>query len=94
MRNVVNTVIAGLPADVDKPPSKEIPKVKAGFDIIIGILLFIGPYIFVLGILAGVIWLVVGMFGHGEMKGGKWIGISVLAAVLFGGSFSIANFFL
>lgn len=94
MKNALLQAAIAIPADVRKPPPREVGGVKTGLNALLGIVLFIGPYLVAGGILVGFLALIWGMFGHQELKGVKYIVISVVAAIGLGSAFTIANIFV
>ncbi|KNX39697.1 hypothetical protein [Luteipulveratus halotolerans] len=87
-----NHLAAAAPA-APNPTPVDLPEVTGGLDTLLGILATIGPYAFLGGIMLGAIWLVAGMFGHGELKGAKFIFIAIVAAIIFGAAGSVLSLF-
>lgn len=79
---------------VDQPQPVDLGEAESGFQTLLGVLATIGPYVFLGGVLCGALFLVIGMFGHGELKGAKYIVISIVAAVIFGAGATLLNLFV
>lgn len=87
-------VAQGLPNKVTDPDPVDVGNISNGLDTLLGVIATIGPFVFFGGLLIGCLFLVVGMFSHGELKGVKYIVISIIAAVVFGGAATLMNLFV
>lgn len=90
---LLTTVGSRVLTDDPKPKKDVNTGLDDGLNTLLGVITEIGPYVFLGGILLGAIALVIFMAGHGEMKGLKFIVISIIAAVVFGASGTMLKLF-